>query len=185
MVVLASPPTITVKGLLTLADNAKPNVIVTGDVRRLRKPPEMKSATFELRFGVAMLYETDYIFPQLVIDDFAQQYYGRDGIAFMLDQGDAFPRADVMGVRKSTSMPEHLFMKQIDLARDLHCFANRNATHDTKLDAVVWIDPSENTWQSLKAADLRADDLLLRSVHCHTTNLTDLDKIIESVGSGR
>jgi hypothetical protein len=180
MVDISPPPTLFVNGILVSLGKLDGQVLVTGDFQRLRRPQKLKIANFELRFGVAMLYETDYMFPQLVIDDFARQHHGRDGIAFMFDEGDAYPRADVIGIRKSTGAPDQLFMKQVDLACNLRCFASRDG-HYKMLSAVVWIDSSAETWQTLSSGDVRADNLLLRSVPCYITNLTNLDKIVERV----
>jgi len=124
------------------------------------------SARWEFCFGLALLMESDDILPQMVVDDFGRLFPGEAGIKFALEKGDSFPRADVMGVRLAKSEPDHLFMKQIDLARGLGCFARfpLESNPYCRVDAFLWADPSYRDVRLLPPLDTRAPELLRMSV---------------------
>jgi hypothetical protein len=63
----------------------------------------------------------DYVLPSEAIDDIGQRFQGRAAYEWIETRGDAFPRADVIGVRPS-GRRESVFMKELDLA-ELGLFA--------------------------------------------------------------
>lgn len=179
MLDLAPPPTISVQGVLLAPPKEPRRALVAGELSEVELMSYQQIKRYELRFGIAFLYELDYLYPQLVIDDFARRHHGEAGIDFMLREGDAFPRADVIGVRQSTGLTDQVFMKQVDLASNLRCFALDVFNTLTKLDFIIWVDPSFEVWQYLSESDLRANPLMRYSMECRGTNLHDLEYIAE------
>jgi hypothetical protein len=68
-----------------------------------------------LRPGYWLLTRQEYLLPTAVIDDYGQRFDAPECYEWIEARGDAFPRADVIGVL--TSGEKHsVFMKELDLA---------------------------------------------------------------------
>ena len=122
-----------------------------------------------VRFALAFLYEADYFIPERVIDDFRRQFAGLEAYRFLLDRGDSFPRADVIGTRVATGAYDEIFLKQLDLAAPLAAFAYSSPDADVllaPLDAVIWIDDTTAGWSEIDDVDHRASILLRDAVPC-------------------
>jgi hypothetical protein len=57
----------------------------------------------------------DYLLPSETIDDIGQRFRDRAAYEWIEARGDAYPRADAIGMRPS-GQPESVFMKELDLA---------------------------------------------------------------------
>ena len=68
-----------------------------------------------LRPGYWSLRHNDYLLPTAVIDDIGQRFDAPDCYEWIEARGDAFPRADAIGVLPSGEK-RSVFMKELDLA---------------------------------------------------------------------
>ena len=76
------------------------------------------------RYGLALLNRpAEAILPYMVYDDFRREHTGFDALRFMLEIGDSYPRADVLGYRASDGAYREYFMKELDLARPVRLLA--------------------------------------------------------------
>lgn len=78
-----------------------------------------------LRPGYRLFYEPGYVLPVDAIDDLGNRISPPDVYAWIEAHGDAFPRADVIGVRSGGEQAT-FFMKELDLAQ-LAVFADFGA----------------------------------------------------------
>ncbi len=164
---LQPPVTISVQGVLLKIDG-QPYCVVLGDPPLDAPGDVMQRGPINLSFGMALLYEPDFILPQLLIDDFGNQYTGEAALDFMLNKGDSYPRADVTGRRASTDQTDTLFLKQIDLAQGLHCLAavSHQQSLLCRVGAAVWPDALSTRIHTMPANDVRASRLLKLSARC-------------------
>ncbi len=68
-----------------------------------------------LRPGYWLLTRQDYLLPTATIDDIGQRFDAPECYEWIEARGDAFPRADVIGVLPSGEK-QSVFMKELDLA---------------------------------------------------------------------
>jgi hypothetical protein len=68
-----------------------------------------------VRPGYLLWNGRGYLLPDEAIDDVGHRYRGRDAFQWIEQRGDAYPRADAIGVLTSGA-PESVFMKELDLA---------------------------------------------------------------------
>jgi hypothetical protein len=68
-----------------------------------------------LQPGYWLLTRQDYLLPTTTIDDIGQRFDAPDCYEWIEARGDAFPRADVIGVLPSGEK-QSVFMKELDLA---------------------------------------------------------------------
>jgi hypothetical protein len=78
---------------------------------------ELHRGQILLRHALPFIYEPDAFFIQRIVDDFGRDFRGDDALDFAQRNGDAYPRASVIGIRASTGQEEQIFLKQLDLAR--------------------------------------------------------------------
>jgi hypothetical protein len=76
-----------------------------------------------LRAALALLYSSDALIVQRVVDDFGRDYRGESAFEFMIRKGDSFPRASVLGRRTVGVEVEQMVLKELDLARGVQVFA--------------------------------------------------------------
>jgi hypothetical protein len=98
-----------------------------------------------VRPGYKLWGANDYLLPAEAIDDIGQRFQGPAAYEWIETRGDAFPRADVIGVRLS-GRSESVFMKELDLAV-LALFAGSGPEApvvklDLALEALAAPDPS-------------------------------------------
>jgi hypothetical protein len=94
-------------------------------------------------YAVPYLYERRELVPHLVIDDFGREFEGNAALKFMVQKGDAFPRADVHGHWAETGEQDTVFLKQLDMAARLEAFVYQSVSSQLPmalLDAVVWVE---------------------------------------------
>jgi hypothetical protein len=140
------------------------------------------SGRVALRYGFAFTFERDYLIPELVYDDFQREHVGGEAIEFLITRGDAFPRADVVGLRVSTGRDDTVFAKALDLAMGLLAFADANPGANTPLvplRASVWVDPDAQEIYRLSDVDDWAPKLLRLAVPCF---LISPDRLAELPG---
>lgn len=124
MIQLQPPPTDTLNGhLLTLPDGGQTVLVVGARSKKSLPGRLMHAGEIEVRYGLALLLDQDFVIPQFAMDDFRREYHAEEAIHFLLTRGDSYPRADVIGHRLSTNQREELFLKQIDLGQGLVAFA--------------------------------------------------------------
>jgi len=68
-----------------------------------------------LRPGYWLLARQDYLLPTATIDDIGQRFDAPECYAWIEARGDAFPRADAIGILPSGEK-QSVFMKELDLA---------------------------------------------------------------------
>ncbi len=128
-------------------------------------------------YGLAFLYEPDFLLPQWAYDDFRRAYHADAALDFMMRKGDAFPRADVIGQRVSTGARTALFLKQLDLGRGVLAFAYASLDAPrplARLDAALWVEPTASAWGDLPGGDERPSVWLRRAVPCFVAPPRDL-----------
>lgn len=143
--------------------------LIVGADTRLLGSELLHQGKLVVAYGLALLYELDFLLPQWVHDDFRREYHGADALDFTLRKGDAFPRADVVGRRVSTGERAELFLKQLDLARGAQAFAYASFDAPTpfaRLDAALWVDADVPGFSALPAGDARATEWLRKAVPC-------------------
>jgi len=69
----------------------------------------------DLRPGYRCLTRDEYLLPVEVVDDIGQRFPAPDCYAWIEQRGDAFPRADMIGVLASSAEKHSAFMKEMDL----------------------------------------------------------------------
>ncbi len=69
----------------------------------------------DLRPGYRCLTRDEYLLPVEVVDDIGQRFPAPDCYAWIEQRGDAFPRADMIGVLASSGEKHSAFMKEMDL----------------------------------------------------------------------
>jgi len=122
-----------------------------------------------LCYAIVLLYEEDdAVIPQLAIDDFRRQYTGAAALDFLYDKGDAFPRADVLGLRVSTGRAVQVFVKELDLARPYRLYildpdpgANPALT---RVNTVIWAGEATGCTPMLSIEERHISPYLGRSV---------------------
>ena len=118
-------------------------------------------------YAVPYLYEKKAFVPHLLVDDFGREFVGKAALDFMVQKGDAFPRADVYGRWVSTGEQDAVFLKQLDMAAKLeaHIYESANAPLPlARLDAVVWVADGLVGLHGLDAHDERTPEMLRRAV---------------------
>lgn len=81
-----------------------------------------------LRPGYWLLARQDYLLPTAIIDDYGQRFDAPECYEWIEARGDAFPRADAIGILPSGEKCS-VFMKEVDLA-EMAVFASpANAAH--------------------------------------------------------
>jgi hypothetical protein len=90
-----------------------------------------------VRPGYRFVTRNQYLLPAEIIDDVGQRFLAPDCYAWIEARGDAFPRADVIGVLP-TGEKESVIMKELDLAEIAAFAAPRpDAPAPIRLDLVV------------------------------------------------
>mgnify|MGYP005852662211 CR=1 FL=1 len=128
-------------------------------------------------YGLAFLYEPDFLLPQWAYDDFRREYHADAALDFMMRKGEAFPRADVVGQRVSTGTRTDLFLKQLDLGRGVLAFAYASLDAPkplARLSAALWVEPTAPGWRDLPDGDERASVWLRQAVPCFVAPPCDL-----------
>jgi hypothetical protein len=118
-------------------------VLVVGGGERAAPGQMVCAGDLVVCYAVPYLYERREFVPHRVIDDFGREFEGNDALRFMVQKGDAFPRADVHGHWVETGEWDTVFLKQLDMAAGLEAFAYRSASSQlplARLDAVVWVE---------------------------------------------
>ncbi len=174
---LQPPPSDTLPGAL-LSVKARPWLALVAGSSLGALPGEVLiSGDLSIFYALPYLYEQDYLIPQWCYDDFQREYHGEAAIDFMLRRGDAFPRADVVGRRLSTSLRDDRYVKEIDLAAGVFafaCAAGSEVTPLARLDVAVWPDVTAGGWMPLPEDDARASPLLRLAVPCVAVPPADL-----------
>lgn len=89
-----------------------------------------------VRPGYPLWNGQGYLLPDEAIDDIGQRFKGRDAYLWIEERGDAFPRADAIGVLASGT-PHSVFMKELDLA-NLALFASEQpSSAPVRLDLLL------------------------------------------------
>ncbi len=180
---LSPPPSDDVEGILIQLEG-RPRVVLVRDAPSDSLPGEViHSGRMVVCYALPFLYERDSLLPQLVVDDFRRMYHGRAALEFMIQRGDAFPRADVIGRRVSTGRRADLFLKQLDLAAPLEAYVyiHLEALRPlARLDMAVWVDEAALGWAKL-ADDSLVPGLLQQAVPCYQINQSLLNRLPEWV----
>jgi hypothetical protein len=118
-------------------------------------------------YAVPHLYEERLFVPHLVVDDFGREFTGKAALKFMVQKGDAFPRADVYGHWVDTGEQDSVFLKQLDMADRIEALAYESAHSPlplARLDAVAWVEDGPIGLRRLSERDDRAPEMLRRAV---------------------
>jgi hypothetical protein len=122
------------------------HVLLSGAEVRPLPGKLLYSGLVVFRYGVALLNTpAESILPYMVYDDFQREHTGFDAIQFMVEKGDSYPRADVLGYRVSDGKYRERFMKEFDLARPLRLFAYPGEQAVTPLfdvQAAIHLEPA-------------------------------------------
>ncbi|GEM_PF-845475 len=146
-------------GAVWKAGNPAQTLLLVGELSAGLPGTLLHCGSVLICYGLAFLYEPDWLIPSLARDDFRRVYRGKDALEFLLHKGDLFPRGDVAGWRVSNGEWEDRFIKQIDLARPpaaFVCIEGRCGGPLARLDAALWVDPDARPWASLPPDDERA-----------------------------
>jgi hypothetical protein len=179
---LQPPAHETYTGKLARIPGYAPAVLLIGRGRLIRQAKLIYSGQIVIYFAFPLFFSTDRLFPQLAVDDFRREYHGAAAIAFMLNKGNSYPRADAIGIRLSTGQRADLFMKEVDIAAGLGAFAFKSDLSGppvAQVGSVVWLD------EAMRPADgvLRLEDdhasLLHLSSRCFTCSPASLATLIE------
>lgn len=170
-----------------MSGSNKPPLLIIG---RGKLPPRVKAVhrgDVSVYFAFPLFMSPDLVFPQLVIDDFRRQFPGRAAIEFMLNKGNSYPRADVIGARLPDLKRADLYMKEVDVAAGLRAVAFSGPFEGiplARIGTVVWLD--NDAGDVLEPAD--AGESLLKYAalccRCSPARLPDLlDIPASTVGS--
>ncbi len=178
------PPSDYFTGVLIAAgEEPAPVVLLVGDAAGELLPGRViTTGSIVVRYAVSLLYEQDALFPQFALDDFRREYHGAAALEFLYVRGDAFPRADVIGIRASTGERADLFVKQLDLARPCRAYAFARSEERRPLapiDVAVWIDSTAPVWRPLPKGDDRAPVFLRRSVPVYALGIERLPELAD------
>jgi hypothetical protein len=177
MVQLQPPFVESLNGRLVLLPDGKSAALLIGRGRSTLRGRLIHRGNIVLSYAFPLLYSTDFMFPQLAIDDFRREYHGQTAIEFMLDKANSYPRADAIGVRLSDGLQADFYMKEVDIAAGLHAFAHASSLVGLPLVrvlAAVWLDRTLEPQAGL--IDLVDDDhsLLRRAAKCCRCNPASL-----------
>lgn len=132
-------------------------------------------------YGLPYLHQPDNtLIPQWAYDDFQREYHGDEALRFILQRGDAFPRADVLGWQASTGKQDRRFFKEMDIAAKLRAVAYRTldpATVIGTVSSIVWMDTNVDGLLPLADTDDRLNEWMLQSVGCFVANVHSLEKL--------
>ncbi len=179
---LYPPPSDVLKGYLMRLRGSSGMTLVGGQVPHDFPLGALLCGEITVYYGLALLYEQDFLLPQWVYDDFRREHHGADALDFMLRQGDAFPRADVVGCRASTGQRADLFLKQLDLARGVSAFvliAPGTPKPFARLDLAVWADLEATGCSEMPLNDGRFPTLLHMAVRCYVASPDWLHELID------
>jgi hypothetical protein len=118
-------------------------------------------------YAIPHLYEERTFVPHVVIDDFGREFTGKAALKFMVQKGDAFPRADVYGHWVDTGERDSVFLKQLDMADRLEVVAYesvRSPTPLARLDAAVWVEDTLVGLHRITERDDRVPEMLRRAI---------------------
>lgn len=177
MVQTQPPPVEEFSGRLVLLPDKKSAALLIGRGRMALRGRLIHRGNIEMSYAFPLLYSKEFMFPQLAIDDFRREYHGHAAIEFMMDKGNLYPRADVIGVRRSDGQQTDFYMKEVDIAAGLHAFAYASSLVGAPLarvEAAVWLDAAIDPQAGL--IGLGEDDysLLRRSAKCYRCNPASL-----------
>lgn len=165
-------------------------VLLTGETWQADSAPgeSLMAGRLALRYGLRFLYGEDTLIPQLVFDDHRREHTGRALFTFVEKRGDAYPRADVAGVRLS-GKAEEVRMRDLDLAEPLVVVASSRddaSLPPVRLDACVVVDAevAGDGWQAIAQEDVEAGlpELLVAHLPCyrvHPARLPELTSLLE------
>jgi hypothetical protein len=179
---LQPPPSDSLAGQIVRLEKSPHVALVVGETPDAPPGDLLHQGAVIVRYGLALLYERDYLLVQWAYDDFRREYHGAAAIDFIIRHGDPFPRADVVGQRVSTGQRADLFLKQLDPARGLFAFAyaTREAARPVaRLDAVVWVEAGAVGLAALAVDDARAAPLLRQAVPCLSVGNAALSRLGE------
>ena len=130
----------------------------------------MLSGQLALRYAVHFEGLDDALIPQLVVDDHQVWHAGHELLRFIAAKGNAYPRADAIGVRLS-GQDDHVFLRELDLARPFMVMAHspEYETHEpVRVQIAALVDQLEGDegWQSVARGDAALPDLLVRHAFC-------------------
>jgi hypothetical protein len=131
-------------------------VLVVGAGERATPGQMIYTGDLAVCYAVPYLFERKEFVPHLVIDDFGREFEGNAALKFMVQKGDAFPRADVHGHWAETGEQDAVFLKQLDMAARVEAFVYQSVSAQRPLallDAVVWVEDAPTEPQEAEYDD--------------------------------
>jgi hypothetical protein len=154
--------------------------LIVGAGDRPAPGQNVRTGDLAVCYAVPYLFEQRSFVPHVVIDDFGREYTGNAALNFMVQRGDAFPRADVYGHWVGTGEQDHVFLKQLDLAARIEAFGCESASAPiplARLDAVVWAEDEPIDLHRLDENDDRAPELLRRAIPVYRIGASRLQQL--------
>lgn len=156
--------------MLVALSEEGPHLLLSGDPRDVIPGSVLHKGACLLRYGFAYLYRAEAtLIPRWVMDDFRQEYSGIDALRFLREQGDSFPRGDVIGTLLPEGTNAEAFIKEVDLARPLRVFAYEAETGllIARVHVAVQVDAALEVWQPISGTDGPFPALLRESLPCY------------------
>lgn len=126
---------------------AVPGLIIQEDDRaavRLSEPSEDGPKVY-LAFALVTLGPEEHVFPCLVLDDWGKEMTGLTALAWMADNGAAFPRAEIFAVGRAGDERQH-FLREFELYSryPVYALSSRKTpiTEAVRIQAMVISDES-------------------------------------------
>ncbi|NDJ52990.1 MAG: hypothetical protein GYB68_07900 [Chloroflexi bacterium] len=132
------PPYELLTGTILTLDGFPGLVAVTGDLdEEFQDEHGIYKGEIVFYYAINMLYQPHSVIPQFTLDDKKREYHGFDAVHFMIEKGDSYPRADVIGARADNGEFVELFLKQLDLAKGVEVYAYRRPNFTSMIGEVV------------------------------------------------
>jgi hypothetical protein len=167
--------------VISLGERHPLSILLAGALPEKLPGIVLHKGSLVIRYAMPFLYEPDTFYVQRIVDDFGRDFRGDAAFDFAYNQGDAFPRASVLGIRASTGADEQIFLKQLDLARPMLPVvygAAEDRIPVAQINAAVWLD-AECTWHRIESDDSRFPPDLMRAVPCYVMPPAELPLLLE------
>ena len=166
---LSPPAHDKLKGVILRLPERDDLVIVAGARRPAGDWEIIREGTVFLCYGLAYLHQpVETLLVQWAYDDFRREYHGDDALRFVIERGDSYPRADVMGRQVSTGKTDQRFLKEIDISAGLRAIAYPSLDSPSALGRVgtiLWLEPGAANLSSVTEGDKRMTEWMHLAVN--------------------
>lgn len=175
-----------ISGTLVRLGEKTETLLLMGNYRRKTTGTKLYRGPMILMYGFPLAYEQDFLLPQMVIDDFKRVFEADAALEFLLNKGNSYPRADVVGTSLSTMTRCDLFVKEVDLGAGLRAFAFETVAGYRLLSEIkiaVLLDQREKATDAQADSALSFPHFLQQSTACYILPRAQLSRIDQLLGA--